>query len=410
MRKSNIAAVLTSFVLVASSLMSVTPSGAVGTKLYSGKEWKKILSEAKGQTVNWYMWGGGAKINTYVNDYLGEEAKKYGITLNQVKLNATPEAVNKVLGEKQAGNDKNGSVDLIWINGNNFATGVQADIWHCDWSTKLPNTKYVNWNSSAVNQDFGLPVNGCESPWATASSGVVYDSKYVKKSNLASAAAFTAWVKKNPGKFTYPAPPDFNGSMTVRRFFYQANGGYNQFLGKFDQAIFDSAMNKTASLLNEIEPYLWRKGATYPATIGDVQKLFATGEISAYLDYGARNAFIEVNNGLYPDSTRVGVFGDGMIGNLSYVTIPYNSPRKAGAQVIANLMLAPQAQMKLQTDGIVGLPAINMNITPISGPYRSLPISKHSLSPTKLAKKANPEISADWVNAIDSAWKDKVQK
>ena len=64
MRKSNIAAVLTSFVLVASSLMSVTPSGAVGTKLYSGKEWKKILSEAKGQTVNWYMWGGGAKINT----------------------------------------------------------------------------------------------------------------------------------------------------------------------------------------------------------------------------------------------------------------------------------------------------------------------------------------------------------
>ena len=72
------------------------------------------------------MWGGGARINTYVNEYLGAEAKKYGVTLNQVKLNATVDAVNKVLGEKQAGNSTKGAVDMIWINGENFATGRQA--------------------------------------------------------------------------------------------------------------------------------------------------------------------------------------------------------------------------------------------------------------------------------------------
>jgi len=410
MRKSDVARVLTSFVLIASSLLSIAPSNALGSKLYTNKEWNRILSEAKGQTVNWYMWGGGAKINAYVNDYLAAEAKKFGVTLNQVKLGATAEAVNKVLGEKQAGNDKNGSVDLIWINGENFATGVQADIWHCKWATKLPGSKFVDWNSAAVNSDFGLPVNGCESPWAQASSGVVYDSKVLKKSDLASAAAFIAWIKRNPGKFTYAAPPDFNGSMTVRRFFYEANGGYQSFLGKFSKAVFDPAMTKTAALLNEIEPFLWRKGATYPANIGEVEKLYANGEISAYINYGARNAFVEVDKGLFPASTRVGVFGNGMIGNISYVTIPYNSPRKAGAQVIANIMLSPDAQMKLQTDGVVGSPAIVMNLTPLSGTYRGLPVSINSLSPSALAKNQNPELTSEWLKAIDAAWQEKVQR
>ena len=83
-------------------VVATTSSNAFGTTLYTSKEWKKILNEAKGQTVNWYMWGGSTAINTYVNEYIGAEAKKFGVTLNQVKLNATVDAVNKVLGEKQA--------------------------------------------------------------------------------------------------------------------------------------------------------------------------------------------------------------------------------------------------------------------------------------------------------------------
>lgn len=353
-------------------IIATVPSNAIGTTTYTSPEWSKILKEAKGQTVNWYMWGGGAKINTYVVDYIGAEAKKLGVTLNQVKLNGTPEAVNKVLGEKQAGKSTGGAVDMIWINGENFATGVQANIWHCDWATKLPNAKYVDWTNSSVNSDFGLPVNGCEAPWATASSGLVYDSKVVPKSAVASLDAFVAWVKANPGKFTYPAPPDFNGSMTVRRLFYYANGGYSNFLGAYNASTFTPAMAKTATFLNDLKPSLWRKGATYPANIGDLEKLYASGEISAYLNYGALASFANVKTGLFPASTRVAAFKEGMIGNISYVAIPYNSPNKAGAQVIANILQSPAAQLKMQVDGVIGSPAINMNSTSLSAQYRSL--------------------------------------
>lgn len=391
-------------------VIAITPSNAIGTTTYTSPEWNKILKEAKGTTVNWYMWGGGTAINAYVNDYIAAEAKKFGVTLNQVKLNATVDAVNKVLGEKQAGNTTKGAVDMIWINGENFATGRQANIWHCDWATKLPSAKYVDWTNSSVNSDFGLAVNGCEAPWATASSGLVYDSKVVPKSAVASLDSFIAWVKANPGKFTYPAPPDFNGSMTARRMFYHANGGYSNFLGAYDAAKFAPAMTKAATFLNELEPSLWRKGATYPANIGDLEKLYANGEISAYLNYGALATFTNVDKGLFPKTTRVAAFKEGMIGNISYVTIPFNSPNKAGAQVIANIMQSPAAQFKMQVDGVIGSPAIVMSKTSLSGQYRSLPVHPSSTSPSVLAKNANPELTSAWLKAIDAGWIKDVQQ
>ena len=409
-RKMFKTALATAILAVAPILVVAAPSHAVGTTLYTGPQWNKILSDAKGQTVNWYMWGGSSEINDYVNNYLGAAAKKFGITLNQVKLNGTAEAVNKVLGEKQAGNTTKGSVDMIWINGENFATGRQAGIWYCDWATKIPNAKFVDWTSSAVNSDFGLAVNGCEAPWAQASSGLVYDSKVVGKSDAASLVNFVAWVKAHPGQFTYPAPPDFNGSMTVRRFFYYANGGYSNFLGAFDQAKFNAGEAKMASFLNDLKPYLWRKGATYPASIGDLEKLYANGEISAYFSYGALAAFPNVDKGLFPKSTRVGTFKEGMIGNNSYVTIPFNSPNKAGAQVLANIIDSPAAQMKLQTDGVIGSPSILMNRTTLSGRYRELPIHPSSTSPAILAKNSNPELTSAWLKAIDAGWQKDVQQ
>ncbi len=391
-------------------LIIARTASASGTVTYTGPQWNKILAQAKGETVNWYMWGGSTEINAYVNDYLGAQAKKYGIRLNQVKLNGTADAVNKVLGEKQAGNRTKGGVDMIWINGENFATGVQAGIWKCGWATKLPSARYVDWTNSSVNHDFGLPVNGCEAPWASASSGLIYDSKVISSSAASSLSTFIDWVKAHPGQFTYPAPPDFNGSMTVRRLFYFANGGYSNFLGKFDQAKFDAGMAKTAQLLNDLKPYLWRKGATYPATIGDLEKLYANGEVSAYLDYGALAAFTNVDTGLFPKSTRVSGFKEGTIGNISYVTIPFNSPHWAGAQVIANIMESPAAQFKMQTDGVIGSPAINMSLTTLSKKYRALPVHPSSVSPSVLAKNANPELTSAWLKAIDAGWQASVQK
>jgi putative spermidine/putrescine transport system substrate-binding protein len=181
-------------------------------------------------------------------------------------------------------------------------------------------------------------------------------------------------------------------------------------LGAYNAATFTPAMAKAASFLNDLKPALWRKGATYPANIGDLEKLYANGEISAYFNYGALASFANVKTGLFPASTRVAAFKEGMIGNISYVAVPYNSPNKAGAQVIANILQSPEAQLKMQVDGVIGSPAIVMSKTPLSGQYRSLPIHPSSVSPATLAKNANPELTAAWLKAIDAGWIKDVQQ
>ncbi|MFV2062831.1 MAG: ABC transporter substrate-binding protein, partial [Chloroflexota bacterium] len=143
-------------------------------------EWQAVLDEANGQTVNWFMWGGSDRINAYVSEWVGDKAAELGVTINRVSLTDTVDAVNTVLGEKQAGKDEGGSVDMIWINGENFRTGKQADLWFCGWTDALPNMQFVDTDSAAILNDFGTPVDQCESPWSHAQFAFVYDSAKVE--------------------------------------------------------------------------------------------------------------------------------------------------------------------------------------------------------------------------------------
>ena len=102
--------------------------------------WDSVLAAAKGQTVNWYIWGGSDSINAFVDNFYGKALKeRYGITLNRVPIADTVDAVNQVLSEKQAGKET-GAVDMIWINGENFFTLKQANLLYPDWAQKIPNS------------------------------------------------------------------------------------------------------------------------------------------------------------------------------------------------------------------------------------------------------------------------------
>jgi putative spermidine/putrescine transport system substrate-binding protein len=372
-------------------------------------KWDSVLSSAKGQTVNWYMYGGDDRLNAYVTGYVAREAEKLGIKVNQVKINDTVDAVNKVLGEKQAGKKDDGSVDLIWINGENFATGKQAKIWYCGWPKAMPSAKYVAWDDQTINTDFGTPVDDCEAPWNRSMSVITYNSAKVQPSAFRSVDSLVAWAKANRGRFTYPAPPDFNGSMTVRRMFYSAAGGYQDLMGPFDQGKFDAAAPKAWSLLNDLEPSLWRGGKTYPQSIDQVQKLFGSGEIDAYFTYDAGGVASLVDKGQFPKTTRQAVFQDGMIGNTNYLSIPYNSPHKPAAVALANLLQSPEAQLEKAKPDVLGYyPAIQADKSPLAAQFKALPNPPSVLPFDEQVKNANPELQAAWLTAIEKGWKDNV--
>ncbi len=331
------------FSLILSACSSAVQSQAASFDL---NNWDSVVNAAKGQTVNWYIWGGSELINRFVDDFYGKALKeRYSITLNRVPVADTVDAVNQVLSEKQAGKDP-GAVDLIWINGENFFTLKQANLLYPGWARMLPNSALVNWDSPAVNLDFGNPVEDMESPWSSAQFQFIYDSARMKPEDLPhSYAQLKDWVMKHPGRFTYiaPGPGAFQGTRFVKGALYEISGGAQQW-SAFDQAKWDQWSPQLWAYLNEIKPYLWRQGETYPKDENELHSLFANNEVDFSITQAIVGAGALIEQELVPETARAFVFDQDMIGDFNYVGIPVNAPHKAAALVLANLILEPAMQ------------------------------------------------------------------
>lgn len=402
-------------VAAAAVLLSACSAAAAGStpasRVLDPSDWSSVRAAAKGQTVNWYMWGGDEGLNSYVTGWVTRQAAALGITVKQVRIADTVEAVNKILGEKQAGRTQDGSVDLVWVNGENFATGMQARLWYCGWPSKIPSARYVDLASPAIATDFGRPVQDCEAAWNRTTSALVYNSARLKAADVASLPAFERWVRAHPGRFTYPAPPDFTGSMVVRTFAYDQAGGYQHLLGPFDQTRYDTLAPGLWRRLNALAPSLWRAGRTYPGSQDAVATLYADGEIDAYFTYGVGGLGQQVADGRLPQTTRSAVFSGGDIGNVNFLAIPFNSPHKAAAMVLANLLQSPQAQYEKKIHPPGYDPAIDTSRT---GAYRdrfaAIPVPAAELPEAVLAKATVPEMQAGWVTRLEQDWVTQVQQ
>jgi putative spermidine/putrescine transport system substrate-binding protein len=375
--------------------------------------WDSVLAAAKGQTVNWYIWGGSDSINAFVDNFYGKALKeRYGITLNRIPIADTADAVNQVLSEKQAGKEI-GAVDMIWINGENFFTLKQANLLYPDWAQKLPNSQYVNWDNPAINLDFGHSVDNLESPWSSAQFQFVYDSARIKADELPhSYADLKVWACANPGRFTYiaPGPGGFLGTRFVKGALYELSGGAEQWQ-KFDQALWDKWSPKLWNYLNELKPCLWRSGETYAKDEAELKNLFANNEVDFSMTNDITGAGTGIANGLLPETSRAFVFNNYMIGDFNYVAIPLNAPNKAAALVLANLLLEPefQAAQILPENGFGLGYAIDVNRVTDEAALSALQSASTKLGDSAtpasdLAKSLVGDTAAEYQNLVEQDW------
>ena len=374
---------------------------------YRSMSWSDVVDEAAGDRVYWYMWGGSDSINQFVQGYVADRLKsEYEIDLEMVPVTDASVYVSKVIGEKQARRDTGGSVDLVWINGENFRSMREAGLLFGPYSDLLPNMRYVDATEPTVANDFGYPVQGFESPYGSAQMVMIYDSQRVADPPT-SVRDLVDWIQAHPGRFTYPAPPDFTGSAFVRHVFYSVAGGFQDLLGPFDNDLYTDVAERTWALLNELEPFLWRQGATYPETATRQQQLFANLEVDFDMSYNPGSAANLVSQGRYPESTRTFVFDEGTIGNTHYVAIPYNATNKAAAMVLANLLLDPAVQLEKALPEVWGdLPVVQMSLIPAlwRDRFETVPRPESVLSSDELQSHRAPELQSPWLIAIEDGW------
>ncbi|MCG0276461.1 MAG: ABC transporter substrate-binding protein [Thermosediminibacteraceae bacterium] len=379
------------------------------------KSWEQILADARGTTVNFYGWGGDQRINKWLDEVVAPHLKdKYGIKLNRVGMDID-EILNKLLGEKQAGREK-GSIDVVWINGENFYTARKNGLLFGPFTSILPNfQKYVNPNDPEVKNDFGYPIEGYEAPYGRAQLVFIYDGARLQESEVPKDhRALLELAKKYPGRITYPAPPDFTGSAFVRNIICDIIGREKlDALDPSNKKEVEEAIWPAIEYLRELKPYLWKKGESYPATLAQLHNMFADGEILISMDYAPYAAAGKIKTGEFPATVKSFVFQKGTLGNTHYLAIPFNAPNKAGALVFINYILSPEVQASKNDPANWGdLPAIDFNR--LSKEERKLfeeiKLEEAALPGDYLAAHRLPEPNASLIPVIEEIWVEKVLK
>ncbi|MBC7642271.1 MAG: ABC transporter substrate-binding protein, partial [Flavobacterium sp.] len=230
-----------------------------------------------------------------------------------------------------------------WINGETFYQLKQIKALFGPWTNQLPNAKFIDFQNPFIGIDFQQPINGYELPWGNVQLAIIYNNQKVK--NLPQTRAdLLAFVKSNPGVFTFDN--QFTGLTFMKSLLVDISGNKNELSGDFNQVKYDKYSAALWAYINELKPYLWRKGTVFPENVAQMHQLFANGELWFTMSNNDAEVDSKIEEGLFPENTSAYVPEFGSIQNSHYLGITFNSRKKAAAMVVANTLISIEAQSK----------------------------------------------------------------
>ncbi|MEY3082249.1 MAG: hypothetical protein RJA94_2234 [Pseudomonadota bacterium] len=380
------------------SLLATTPFLAPAR---AEESWAEIEAQAKGQTVYFNAWAGSPQANAYIAWVADEVNTRYGITLEHVKLTDTAEAVRRVRDEVKAGGQ--GSADLIWINGQNFHVMKEEQLLFGPFTEDLPNFALVDVDGKPTTiVDFAEGTEGLESPWGMAqltffADGAKLDTPPMSMMELLDLA------RDEPGRVTYPAPPDFHGTTFVKQALAETIEDRAMLPLSIDKAEFTEATKPLFEFLDQLHPYLWREGKQFPPSQAQVTQMLADSELLMGLTFNPNEPANLVASGTLPATTIAWQNRGGTIGNTHFVAIPVNAKSRAAAEVVANFLLSPEAQARKADLKIWGDPTV-LDMDKLTPAQRGLFSRAREPGAVKEPARTIPEPHGSWVPLIEAAW------
>jgi len=371
-------------------------------------DWKQVTAKARGQTVYFNAWAGDEKTNAFIAWAAGEMKARYEVNVNHVRLKDTAEAVTRVVAEKAAGRDSDGTVDLIWLNGPNFLAMKQQGLLHGPVTQDLPNFKWVDTVTKRSNViDFTTPVDGYAVPWKLAQLVFVYDSARIKNADVPrSAVELLEWSRTHPGRLTHPKVSNFLGATFLKQALYELTPDAALLQHPTTDDNFGAATAALWAWYDQLRPTLWRKGMQFPDNGSAQRQLLNDGEIDITLSFNPAEAAVSVAGSQLPATVRTFTLRKGTIGNTSFVAIPYNAAHKEGALMLANFLLEPATQARAQD--IQSMGSVNvLDLARLSAADRALfdKLTPSAALPTP-ADLGKPllEPHASWMTRIAAEW------
>ncbi len=369
-------------------------------------DWDAVLERARGQTVFFNAWGGSQQINDYIAWAAWQIQDRYGVELRHTKVADTADVVSRILAERTAGRTEGGSVDLVWINGENFAAMKRNGLLGAPFTEALPNFALVDTDGKPTTLvDFTVPTDGLESPWGMAQMVFIYDTARLDDPP-ASMPEMLSYLRDNPGRFTYPLPPDFLGTTFLKQALIELAEDREPLLRPVVEADFGAVTAPLWAFLDKLHPLLWRRGETFPTSSEATLQMVDDGEIDVTFTFNPGAASAAIEDGRLPDTVRTYVLSGGTLGNTHFVAIPFNSSAREGAMVVANFLLSPEAQLRKEDPQVWGDPTV-LSMDRLDEADRqafaALPRGIATLSPEALGRP-QLEPHASWTGALESEW------
>jgi putative thiamine transport system substrate-binding protein len=368
-----------------------------------GGEWARIEQAARGQTVRFNAWAGSERINAYLRWVADELEKRHGVALQHVKVTDTAEVVKRVRAEKAAGRLRGGSVDLVWINGENFLAMKREGLLFGPFGEALPNYAFVDTVGKPTTKvDFSEPVDGMEVPWGMAQLTFFCDGGRVPRPP-SSAVELLEWAKSHPGRFTYPRVPQFHGTTFVKQVVSELHSERGALYRPMTEQAFDRLTPTLWRYLDALHPHLWREGKQFPASDAVMRQMLADGELLISLTFNPNEAASQIAAKTLPGTVHSYQHAGGTIGNTHFVAIPFNSSATAAARVVANFLLSPLAQARKADIRFWGDPTV-LAVERLPAEQRAAFTAVSAPGQVRQSAPVLPEPHASWVEPLERAW------
>ena len=374
--------------------------------------WSEIEKRARGQTVNWMAWAGDPKISDFIAWVTERVGAQYGVTISHIKTTGTGAHIQPLLADKAGGRNAGGRIDLVWTNGENFSAARDYGLLWGPFAKRLPNWALVDVEGKpSTVVDFTVPTEGYESPWGMAQLTFFHDSARLPNPPR-TIPAILAWATANPGRFTYPAPPDFSGVTFLKQALLELAADRASMYKPVVKADFADQTKALWAYLDQLNPVCWRKGQAFPPDNPSMRQLLEDRETDISFAFNPSEGVNAVSKGLLPPTTRGYILDGGTIQNTHFQAIPFNSSAKAGAMVVANFLLSPEAQSRKADPRIWG-DATVLNMAALKAEdrarFESLPRGDAMPDAESLAR-ALGEPHPTWVAALGDAWRARYAK
>ena len=365
--------------------------------------WSAIEAKAKGQTVYFNAWAGSERINAYIQ-WAGQQlAQRYGVKLEHVKIADAPDMIKRVRTEKAAGKLQDGSVDLVWINGENFLTMKREGLLLGPFAESLPHFALVDVAGKPTTRlDFAEPTEGLEAPWGMAQLTFMADRKQLPTLPT-SIFDLLALAQSKPGRISYPKPPDFTGTTFIKQVLMEVSKDRSALYKPMTAQAFASLSPALWAYLDALHPHLWRKGKQFPASPAAVRQMMSDGELLLAMTFNPNEAANEIAAKRLADTVVSYQHSVGTIGNTHFLAIPFNAKAKEGAQVAANFLLSPEAQARKADIAIWGDPTV-LAMDKLSATQKASFAAKPMPGQLTHTAPTIAEPHGTWVEPLEKEW------